>query len=105
SREGYRFDVLQPPFDAATMASLKEISDSWLKGRKEKGFSMGFFSESYLQRGPIAVVFNKEDEIVSFANLMPTYSKDVGTIDLMRHHSEKAPSGCMDFLFINLFDY
>ena len=105
SREGYRFDVLQPPFDAATMASLKEISDSWLKGRKEKGFSMGFFSESYLQRGPIAVVFNQEDEIVSFANLMPTYSKDVGTIDLMRHHSEKAPSGCMDFLFINLFDY
>lgn len=105
SREGYRFDVLEPPFDATTMASLKEVSDSWLHGRKEKGFSLGFFSESYLQRGPIAVVRNQEGEIVSFANLMPTYSKEVGTIDLMRHHSEKAPSGCMDFLFINLFEY
>lgn len=105
NREGYYFEVLQPPFDVPTMASLKEISDSWLNGRKEKGFSMGFFSEAYLQRGPIAVVYNQEHELVSFANLMPTYSENIGTIDLMRHHSEKAPSGCMDFLFINLFDY
>lgn len=105
TKEGYTFDVLQPPFSSETMASLQEISDSWLKGRKEKGFSLGFFSEAYLQRGPIAVVRNQDHEIVSFANLMPTYSKEVGTIDLMRHHSEKAPSGSMDFLLIHLFDY
>ena len=105
TKAGYTFEVLEPPFDDTLMATLKEISDSWLKGRKEKGFSLGFFSESYLQRGPIAVVRNPEQEIVSFANLMPTYSKEIGTIDLMRHHSEKAPSGCMDFLFVHLFEY
>lgn len=104
-KEGYTFEVLQPPFSDDQMKTFKQISDSWLKGRKEKGFSLGFFSEDYLQRGPMAVVKNKDGEIVSFANIIPTYSKEVGTIDLMRHHGEKAPSGSMDYLFIHLFDY
>ncbi|GCF92772.1 phosphatidylglycerol lysyltransferase [Enterococcus florum] len=104
-KEGFQFDVLQPPFSAETMQQLKGISDEWLAGRKEKGFSLGFFSEDYLQRAPIAVVKNKEEELVAFANFMPTYSKEIGTIDLMRHSPKKAPSGTMDFLFINLFQY
>lgn len=102
-RDGFQFDVIKPPFSQATMQQLKHISDAWLNGRKEKGFSLGFFSEPYLQRAPIAVVKNAEGELVAFANFMPTYTKEVGTIDLMRHDPEKAPSGVMDFLFINLF--
>ncbi len=104
TKEGYQFEVLQPPFDEDLMLTLQEISDYWLKGRKEKGFSMGFFSESYLQRAPIAVVKDPDGKIVSFANFMPTYTKTIGTIDLMRHGKD-APSGSMDFLFVNLFDY
>ncbi|MBO1306743.1 bifunctional lysylphosphatidylglycerol flippase/synthetase MprF [Enterococcus sp. 669A] len=104
-KQGFRFEVLQPPFDPAIMAQLKLVSDEWLNGRKEKGFSLGFFSEDYLQRAPIAVVKNSEDEIVAFANFMPTYTKEIGTIDLMRHSPSKAPGGTMDFLFINLFEY
>lgn len=104
-KEGYQFDVLKPPFSPKTMSELKAISDEWLNGRKEKGFSLGFFSEEYLQRAPIAVIKNSEEEIVAFANFMPTYTDDIGTIDLMRHSPEKAPSGTMDFLFINLFQY
>lgn len=104
-KEGYTFDVLQPPFSKDQMAVFKEISDTWLDGRKEKGFSLGFFDEDYLQRGPMAVVKNKEGEIVSFANIIPTYTKEIATIDLMRHHSQKAPSGSMDYLFIHLFEY
>lgn len=104
-KEGYTFEVLAPPYSADQMATFKEISDSWLKGRKEKGFSLGFFSEDYLQQDKMAVVKNKDGEIVSFANIIPTYSDEVGTIDLMRHHEIKAPSGSMDYLFINLFSY
>ena len=74
-------------------------------GRKEKGFSLGFFSEDYLQRAPIAVIKNSDEKIVAFANFMPTYTNSIGTIDLMRHSPEEAPSGTMDFLFINLFQY
>ncbi|MDT2639426.1 bifunctional lysylphosphatidylglycerol flippase/synthetase MprF [Enterococcus dongliensis] len=103
-KAGYQFDVIHPPFSAETLVSLKEISDEWLNGRKEKGFSLGFFSEDYLQRASIAIIKN-ETEIVAFANFMPTYSKSIGTIDLMRFSPTKAPSGTMDFLFINLFQY
>ena len=103
-KEGYQFEVLQPPFSEPLMATLKEISDDWLNGRKEKGFSLGFFSVTYLHRAPIAVVKDKDGKIVSFANFMPTYTKSVGTIDLMRH-GKGAPSGSMDYLFVNLFEY
>lgn len=104
-KEGFQFDVIKPPFSTETMNALKEVSDEWLGGRKEKGFSLGFFSEDYLQRAPIAVIRNSEENIVAFANFMPTYTDDIGTIDLMRHSPERAPSGTMDFLFINLFQY
>ncbi|MGO3780836.1 MAG: bifunctional lysylphosphatidylglycerol flippase/synthetase MprF [Enterococcus viikkiensis] len=104
-KEGHQFDVIKPPFSAETMQSLQTVSDKWLNGRKEKGFSLGFFTEDYLQRAPIAVIKNKDAEIVAFANFMPTYTDKLGTIDLMRHDPDKAPSGTMDFLFINLFQY
>ena len=97
--------MVQPPFSAENMQALKAISDSWLEGRKEKGFSLGFFDEAYLQRNPIALVKNQAGEIVSFANIIPTYTKESATIDLMRHHKENAPAGSMDFLFIHLFEY
>uniref|UniRef100_UPI0035D7EFD5 bifunctional lysylphosphatidylglycerol flippase/synthetase MprF n=1 Tax=Enterococcus pseudoavium TaxID=44007 RepID=UPI0035D7EFD5 len=104
-KAGYQFDVIKPPFSAETITTLKVISDEWLDGRKEKGFSLGFFSNDYLQRAPIAVIRNDQQEIVAFANFMPTYTDSIGTIDLMRHSPERAPSGTMDFLFINLFQY
>lgn len=104
SKEDYQFEVIQPPFSAETMAELKKVSDEWLGSRKEKGFSLGFFSEDYLQRAPIAVVYDQENKLIAFANIMPTYTKEEGTIDLMRY-SKEAPSGVMDFLFISLFTY
>lgn len=105
-REGFTFDVLQPPFSTEQMATFKNISDNWLGARKEKGFSLGFFSADYLQRTPIAVVKDTHDTVVAFATIMPTYTDNqVGTIDLMRYDPATAPSGSMDFLFLNLFNY
>ena len=97
NKEGFTFDVLQPPYNAETFAKLRDISDRWLDGRKEKGFSLGFFSEDYLSTVPIAVVKNQQQEIVAFASFMPTYQTGCGSIDLMRHDPEKAPNGTMDF--------
>lgn len=104
-KAGYEFSVIYPPFNKDTMVELKQISDQWLHGRKERGFSLGFFDENYLQRNPIAIVKNEAGEIVSFANIIPSYSNEIGTIDLMRHNPSTAPSGSMDYLFIHLFDY
>ncbi|WP_420728505.1 phosphatidylglycerol lysyltransferase domain-containing protein, partial [Brucella melitensis] len=75
------------------MQEMKAVSDIWLNGRKEKGFSLGFFDEAYLQQAPIAIVESEEGEIVAFANIMPTKNKRVATIDLMRYDFEKAPEG------------
>jgi phosphatidylglycerol lysyltransferase len=104
-KEGYTFEVLHPPFNQETFLTLRTISDNWLDGRKEKGFSLGFFSESYLATAPVAVVKNKQQEIVAFASFMPTYQDDSASIDLMRYDPQTAPSGTMDFLFIHLFEY
>lgn len=104
AKEEYQFKVIQPPFSTEIMEELKSVSDEWLGTRKEKGFSLGFFLEDYLEKAPIAVVYDQENKLIAFANIMPTYTKEEGTIDLMRY-SKKAPSGVMDFLFISLFAY
>ncbi len=104
SRDGYHFDILQPPFSENTLAKLRLISEEWLEGREEKGFSLGFFDDYYLNQAPIAVIHDQDDEIVAFANLMPTGDHQTTSIDLMRSGGT-APSGIMDAIFINLFNY
>ncbi|MFB9768299.1 bifunctional lysylphosphatidylglycerol flippase/synthetase MprF [Lactiplantibacillus modestisalitolerans] len=102
-RDQYEFRVLHPPFSAALMAELRAVSDSWLAGETEKGFSLGFFDEDYLNRAPIAVVYNAEHQLVAFANIMPQGNSQVMSIDLMRS-STAAPSGIMDTVFVHLFE-
>lgn len=105
TKEGFTFEIVTPPFSSETFAQLQQVSEAWLQGRKEKGFSLGFFSKAYIELAPIAVVKNTEQTIVAFATFMPTYKEGLATVDLMRHDPENAPSGTMDFLFINMFDY
>lgn len=104
-KAGYTFEVVAPPFEATFMNEIKHISDAWLENRVEKGFSMGSFSNAYLSRNPIAVVKDVNGKIVSFANIIPSFTEKIGTVDLMRHDSAKAPSGSMDFLFVHLFEW
>ncbi|AGN35368.1 putative phosphatidylglycerol lysyltransferase MprF [Bacillus paralicheniformis ATCC 9945a] len=103
-REGYTFHVEQPPFSAEFLNELRQVSDEWLGRKKEKGFSLGFFHEDYLQKAPIAVLKSEEGEIVAFMNIMPMYREGEISIDLMRY-SKKAPKGIMDALFIYLFQW
>jgi phosphatidylglycerol lysyltransferase len=80
---------------------LRVISDSWLaeKRTREKGFSLGFFSEQYMRRCDVAVV-RRGDEIVAFANLWNGAGEEL-SVDLMRHLPD-APAGVMDYIFISL---
>lgn len=105
NKNNMTFEVLTPPYSDVVMKQLKEISDKWLAGRAEKGFSLGFFREDYLQRCSVAVCKNADSEIIAFANIMPTGSEDWATIDLMRFDNETAPNGTMDYLFMNIFLY
>ncbi|WP_300262303.1 bifunctional lysylphosphatidylglycerol flippase/synthetase MprF [Clostridium sp.] len=104
TKEGYTFHIVEPPFSKEFLDSLREISDEWLDGRKEKGFSVGFFDEDYLNKAPIAILKDAEGEIKAFANIMYMYDNESFSVDLMRF-SKNTPRGVMDFMFISLIEY
>lgn len=104
AKNGIEFEIIKPPHNKEIFQELKKVSDSWLGGRKEKGFSLGYFRKDYLEICEIAVA--KEDgQMIAFTNIMPNSEKEWTTVDLMRYDRERAPSGVMDFLFLNLFIY
>jgi phosphatidylglycerol lysyltransferase len=102
-KEGFSFEIVQPPDIEPLLPVLSDISSSWIgdKNTAEKGFSLGFFKEDYLRRFPVAVV-KKDEKILAFANLWPGGAglKEL-SLDLMRYLSE-APRGIMDYLFISI---
>lgn len=102
SRDGLRMEIVPAEAVPALMPKLKHVSDAWMRDKKvrEKRFSLGLFDERYLARTPMAVVW-QGDELVAFANVFVTETKDEASVDLMRHLPE-GPSGIMDFLFIEL---
>ncbi|WP_416826779.1 bifunctional lysylphosphatidylglycerol flippase/synthetase MprF [Ectobacillus polymachus] len=103
-REGYVFSVHEAPHSKALLQQLKQVSDDWLQGKKEKGFSLGYFDEEYLNRSPVATLSNNKGKIVSFVSILPVYQPNKVAIDLMRY-SHDAPSGVMDAMFLHLFEW
>ena len=101
-REGLSFEVISKDKVSDYLPQFKEISDRWLreKNTREKGFSLGFFNESYLLNFPAAIV-RKHGELVGFANILATENKAELSLDLMRYIPNAAP-GIMDFLFTEL---
>lgn len=102
-RAGFEFKVLTPPFSPEVIAQMQTISDEWLAGRDEKGYSLGFFDPNYLQRGEVAIL-EKDDRIEAFASLVVSHTEKQMAVDLMRF-TASAPNGVMDVLFVNAFKY
>ncbi len=100
--EGYGFAILPAAGVPARLAELRQVSDDWLqcKRTREKGFSLGFFKEGYLERFPLAVV-SRGERILAFANIWAGSGGEELSVDLMRFGSA-APENCMDFLFVQL---
>ena len=96
--EGCSFEIIESD---TVIDDLRCISDSWLaeKRTREKGFSLGFFSEQYIRRCAVAVV-RRGDQIVAFANLWNGAGEEL-SVDLMRHLPD-APAGVMDYMFLSL---
>jgi phosphatidylglycerol lysyltransferase len=105
-REGYQFSVLFPPHSKELLEEIKDISNSWLGKRKEKGFSVSFFYDEYVARFPLVIVTNQDGEIIAFATLAYNQPKIDRTlaIDLMRYQPDNSPNATMDFLFISIFN-
>ena len=104
AKDGYSFEVLQPPFADDLLSELNRISDEWLGNRNEMGFSVGWFNRDYLQRAPVAVVRNQSNnEIIAFVSMIYQGKDQIG-VDLMRFKKE-VPNSTMDFIFIKLLIY
>lgn len=101
-RDGLRFEWIEADGVPALVEQLRAVSDAWLaaKHSREKGFSLGRFDPTYLQRFPCALV-RREGEIVGFANVWASGGRQELSVDLMRHRPD-APPGVMDFLFTEL---
>jgi phosphatidylglycerol lysyltransferase len=99
---GLRFEIATQPQVAQLLPELKRISDAWLaeKSAAEKGFSLGYFSEDYLRRSDIALVYQGE-RLIAFANLWIGANKQELSIDLMRYLPD-SPHGVMEYLFVQL---
>lgn len=103
-KEGYTFEIVNPPFSNSFLNELKTISDEWLGGKRELNFTVGKFNKDYLQCSPIAIIKNQDGQIKGFTNLMPMYdNNETLSIDLMRFNDKC--NGIMDFIFVNLFIY
>ncbi|MET1076802.1 MAG: bifunctional lysylphosphatidylglycerol flippase/synthetase MprF [Pseudomonas sp.] len=103
TRDGLSLEIFEP--GQAPMDELKVISDAWLTGKnvREKGFSLGRFSEDYLKHFRIAVI-RFEGRPVAFANLLETFGHDLASLDLMRAHPE-APKLTMEFMMVGLIQH
>jgi phosphatidylglycerol lysyltransferase len=77
------------------------VSDQWLGGKvAEKGFSLGFFDESYVSRFPVALI-ERQGQPLAFANIWTTANREEMSIDLMRY-GDDAPKGVMESLLVHL---
>ncbi len=90
------------PPGTAPIDELKAVSDAWLKNKhtKEKKFSLGAFSKSYLDNFTIAAV-EYQGRIIAFVNLLETKQNYSASIDLMRVLQD-IPKSTMEFLMVGL---
>ena len=102
---GYRTAILQPPLNQSQLTELRAISDIWLAHMHaaEKRFSLGWFDETYLNSGPVIVVYDPDDHPVAFANIVTEYQYNEITIDMMRYIPGE--HGIMDFMFVALIEW
>lgn len=101
-RDGLTFEIIRTESVTPIIDDLRQISDAWLDHHraKEKGFSLGAFTDAYMTAQPVAIL-RHEGRIVAFANLLLTDTREEASIDLMRFAPD-APKGAMDFLFVRL---
>ena len=70
----------------------------------KKRFSLGWFNDDYIRNSMVMVVQDSQGRLTAFANLIPEYTRNETSIDLMRHLHQVEP-GTMDFLFLELFTW
>jgi len=104
AKQGYSSELLSPPHHQAVLDRLQVISDDWLSrgGRAERGFAMGYYSTTYMQRCQVLVARDAAGTIQAFVSLVPAeFDRQEATYDLLRH-AHKALGNVNDYLLMSL---
>ncbi len=105
-KKGYSTAIYKAPLQDELIEKLKEVSDEWLKAfeKEEQIFSQGMFDAKELKHQDVITISDAEGNIGAFLNIIPDYSPEECTYDLIRK-TEAAPGGCMDALIIKMIEY
>ncbi len=105
-KKGFEVQIYPAPLDINIISALKNVSDEWLQAyeKDEQVFSQGMFNAEEIINQDVITITNADGEIVSFLNIVPDYSPEECTYDLIRKKRD-APGGCMDVLIIKLIEY
>jgi len=102
-KDGFVFERHAPPHLPEIIDTVEEISNAWLSlpGRRERGFSLGWFDRNEVAREVLFILRDPEKKPIAFVNQVRSYRKGEASIDMMRHR-EDVPNGTMDYLFAKL---
>jgi phosphatidylglycerol lysyltransferase len=100
-RDGLTVEYIRYP-DAATVADLHAISDSWFGGRRrrEMAFSVAAFRDAHVAKQHLALV-RQNGAVVGLVSVMWTDHRGEAAIGIMRHRTEASPH-VMRFLFTSI---
>lgn len=105
-RAGARFEIVPAGRLEGRLAELRAVSGAWLRAKRtsEKRFSVGRFDDDYLRRFPCALVLDRDDRTVAFANVLEGPRGEEMSVDLMRYLDERAGGvpDAMEYLFLRL---
>jgi phosphatidylglycerol lysyltransferase len=105
-KKGFASRIQKAPHDENFILQIKNVSDEWLRefDKEEQVFSQGMFDEKEMIHQDVIITVDAEEKVVAFLNIIPDYSPDECTYDLIRKTVD-APGGCTDALIIKLIEY
>lgn len=98
---GYQYELLKAPFTHEFALQLDELSKKWRKYENQS--TQIFLDENTLNHSSIAIIRNREHQIVAFANLTPYYDHmETISISVLRSMHSELPQQAMDYLLTNI---
>jgi lysyl-tRNA synthetase class 2 len=92
--------------DDAVVQGLEHVSEDWLRGAPERGFSMAMDSLRNPHGGPALVVYatDREGAIGAFLHFVPTYGRSAVSLSFMRRRPD-TPNGITEFLIAEAIEH
>jgi len=106
AKKGYVTQLHKAPLSGSLIQNLQQVSDEWLKTfeMEEVIFSQGQFDRDEIKNQDVVTLADNEGRIVAFLNIIPDYTPDECTYDLIRKTAD-APGAAMDALIVKLIEY